>query len=489
MKVNPKNKGSRGSGQNNVGSSLVVIIALVAITTLFAVSIIFKPTSLAIADCQIPTVSARPLASSKKIRAEVFVDGTPSMNGFVAFKDSRYSNTLKTLNTAISEKWQSDQTKFYRFGDNVRDLIPSANFQQARTAAFYPTEAGSENGYPFFLDSEIIDVFKNSAKPSDDSLTVIVTDLTEKAQNMNPIISTIKDKYINAGFSVGILAQRSEYKGKIYDVGLTNEQYEWDTNAPSRKSDPKFYRPFYIVMIGGYANVNYFYERLKESDKDSIKDSKFVIFDQRLASEPFLLSLKESPSLEPEGITNSINYSGVVIEPTSQAQKEQIQLLRLKPDASYKYSYKTSQSALLKNTLATLGDASHIKTKIDASRVDFLSKKFVPYDQAQELVKLVNVKFSNEANDRNEFELQFNPSKNIQDGIYAINLSSFIDKPTALNWLSEWSADEKNGKDGSKTFNVAQLFNGLKELVVTANSDRPDFEKLISKFCFIAEIH
>jgi hypothetical protein len=481
---------TRPSGKSNVRSSFVVVILiLVVIVALFAASIIFKPTNLAIADCQIPTVAVRPIVASKKIRAEIFVDGTPSMNGFVAFKDSRYSNTLKTLNTAISEKWQSDQTKFYRFGDNVRDPIPSANFQQARTAAFYPTEAGNENGYSFFVNSEIIDVFKNSGKPSDDSLTIIVTDLTEKAQNMNPIISTLKDKYINAGFSVGILAQRSEYKGKVYDVGLNNEQYDWDTNAPNRKSDPKFYRPFYIVMIGRYANVNYFYERLKESDKDIIKDSKFVIFDQRLISEPFLLNLEESPSLEPEGITNIINYSGVVIEPNSQAQKEQIQLLRLKPDTSYKYSFKTSKSALLQNTLATFGDVSQIKTKIDASRVDSLSKKFVPYDRSQKLVKLGNVKFSNETNDKTEFELQFNPNKNTSEGIYAINLSNFIEKPASLNWLSEWSADEKNGGDGSKTYNVSQLFYGLKELVVTANSDRPDSDKLISKFCFIAEIH
>lgn len=252
-------------------------------------------------------------------------------------------------------------------------------------------------------------MFKNSGKPSDDSLTIIVTDLTEKAQNMNPIISTLKDKYINAGFSVGILAQRSEYKGKIYDVGLNNEQYDWDT--AKKNSDPKFYRPFYILMIGRYANVNYFYERLKESGKDIIKDSKFVIFDQRLTSEPFLLSVKESASLEPEGLITNINYNGVLIEPTNQDQKERIQLLRLKPDASYKYSYKTSKSALLQNTLATLGDTSQIKPKIEASRVDPLSKKFVTYEQAQELVELANVKFINEANDKTEFELKFNPKK------------------------------------------------------------------------------
>jgi len=487
MKVNPKNKGSTGSGQNNVGSSLFVIILLVAIAALFAASIIFKPTNLAIADCQLPIVAKQPIASSKKIRAEVFVDGTPSMNGFVkGSNDSRYSNTLKTLNTAISEKWQSDQTKFYRFGDNIRDPIPSANFQQARTAAFYPTEAGSENGYPFFLDSEIIDVFKNSIKPSDDSLTIIVTDLTEKDQNMNPIITTLKNRYINEGFSVGILAQRSQYDGKIYDVGLSNKQYPWDTK--SLNNDPKFYRPFYLVMIGRYANVNYFYERLKESDKEVIKDSKFVIFDQRLTSEPFLLNLKESTSLEPEGIINNINYGGVLIEPTNQDQKERIQLLRLKPDTSYKYSFKTTKSGLLQNTLATLGDASQIKPKIEASRVDPLSKKFVVYDQAQELVKLGNVKFSSEANDKTEFELQFNPNKNTSEGIFAINISNLIDKPSPLSWLPDWNANEKNVKDGWKTFNMEQLFKGLQELVITANSDRPDSEKLISKFCFIAEV-
>jgi len=163
--------------------------------------------------------------------------------------------------------------------------------------------------------------------------------------------------------------------------------------------------------------------------------------------------------------------------------------LRLRPDTSYKFTYKTSQSALLQNTLATLGDASQIKLKIDANRVDPLSKKFVNYDQSQELAKLGSVKFSNESTDKTEFELQFNPNKNTPEGIYAINISNFIDKPSSLSWLSDWSADEKNGKDGSKTFNVGQLFKGLQELVVTANSDRTESDKLISKFCFSAEIH
>ena len=488
MKVNPKNKGSRGSGQNNAGSSLFVIILLVAIAALFAASIIFKPANLAIADCQIPKVSSQPqpIVVSKKIRAEVYVDGTPSMNGFVVFNGSRYSNTLKTLNTAILEKWNNAQTTFYRFGDNVQTPIPS--IQDARKLAFYPKDH-SEGEYPFFQESKIIDVF-NLGKPTDDSLTIVITDLTEGDQNMEPVIQSLKERYINTGFSVGILAQRSEYKGKIYDVGLDNQQYRWDTN--DYKSDPKFYRPFYIIMIGRYANVNYFYERLKESEKEIIEDSKFVIFDKRLTSEPFLFSQKESKTLEPEGIISNINYGGFLIEPNNQEQKERIQLLRLRPDTSYKFTYKTSQSALLQNTLATFGDASQIKPKIDANRVDPLSKTFVNYDQTQELAKLGSVKFSNESSDKTEFELQFNPNKNIPEGIYAINISNLIDKPSPLSWLSDWSADEKNGKDGkdgSKTFDVAQLFKGLQELVITANSERSDSDKLIAKFCFIAEIH
>ncbi len=478
MRSNPRN---RPTNSGRKGGLAIVVIVLVAIAAIFGAAIFFKPVSLPI-DCNVAIASSPTSIPSKQIQAQIYVDGTPSINGFVAVSGSRYIRTLRTLSTAITEKWQNARIKFYRFGDNNRNLLPSGDFQQAQTSAFYPKDTASESGYAFFENSQITDVINNTDKANNDSLTLIVTDLTENKQNMLNVLEALKQKYINTDFAVGILALRSEFKGLVYDVGLNNESFSWDTNSLQQKNDSKFYRPFYIIILGKYANVNYFYERLEASDKEIIKDSKFIIFDKKVIASPLVLNLKESKPSEEETIS-SINYGGVSIEPSDQV-KDKIQLLRLKPiDKDYKFTYKINGQAALANTVAVFG--RDVRYEIEANRFDSSTKKFTPDDAAKDFIKLREVTFSNQ---ETEFEVKFNTSKSA-DGTYELKASAFLDKLSPLSWMQDWSADEKNWKDGSKTFNASQLFKGLQELVITANSDRPASDKLMAKLCFVAEIH
>ena len=237
-------------------------------------------------------------------------------------------------------------------------------------------------------------------------------------------------------------------------------------------------------MLGKYANVNYFYERLEASDKEIIKDGKFIIFDKKLVASPLMLSLKDSPSSESEGLVSSINYNGAWIEPSDQ-EKDKIQLLKLKPTGKpSKYIYKINQQAALPNTVATF--ARDIKSEVEANKFSPSTKKFMPDDTAKDFIKVREVKFNNQ---QTEFEVEVNPSETA-DGTYELKVSAYLDKLPPLAWLQDWSADEKNWKDGARTFNVAQLFKGLQELVITTNiSDRPTGDKLMAKLCFVAEIH
>jgi len=478
MKNNLKSKKNRSLN----GGIAIVSIFLVSIAAVFAAAVIFKPINLLV-DCKFAITPQVLVAQSKKIQAQIYIDGTPSMNGFVSLGGSRYIRTLRTLSTAINEKWQNSQTKFYRFGDNNKNLLSSENFQQAQTTAFYPKDTASEVGYPFFENSQITDIL-NTDKATNDGLTLIVTDLTENKQSMLNIFELLKQKYFNSDFAIGILALRSEFNGSVYDVGLNNESFAWNTSSPQQKSDPKFYRPFYIVMLGKYANVNYFYERLEASDKEIIKDGKFIVFDKKLVASPLMLSLKDSPSSESEGLVSSINYNGAWIEPSDQ-EKDKIQLLKLKPTGKpSKYIYKINQQAALPNTVATF--ARDIKSEVEANKFSPSTKKFMPDDTAKDFIKVREVKFNNQ---QTEFEVEVNPSETA-DGTYELKVSAYLDKLPPLAWLQDWSADEKNWKDGARTFNVAQLFKGLQELVITTNiSDRPTGDKLMAKLCFVAEIH
>jgi hypothetical protein len=476
MKFNSRNKRQKSS------SGLIVIaIVLVAIATLVFAVFALKPTNLLV-DCKVPAIRAAVIPPSTKIQSQIYIDGTPSMNGFVTTSGSRYISTLRTLNTAITEKWQNAQIKFYRFGDNNKNLLPPGDFLKAQTTAFYPKDTASVTDYPFFENSQITDVI-NSDKITNDNLTFIVTDLTEKSQDMLSIFELLKTKYINSDFAVGILALRSEFNGTVYDVGINNESFIWNTNSLKQKSDPKSYRPFYIIMLGQYANVNYFYERLASSATEILKDSRFVVFDKKLLATPLVLNLKDSQSLDADEFVSSINYSGALIEPNDQ-EKDKIQLLKLKPtDKPYKYNYKINQQAALPNTIATF--ARDLKFEIEANYFNSSTKKFEANDEAKDFIKVQEIKFNSQ---QTEFEVEFSPSKNT-NGTYELKANAFLDKLLPLPWLQDWNADEKNAKDGSKTFNVSQLFKGLQELVLTANSDRKASDKLMAKLCFIAEIH
>lgn len=482
MKV--RNGSVKGSSRGRNNGFVIIVIILIAIAAMFAAAFLLKPKALAI-DCNVPLVSqtAQLKEHSKKIQAKVYVDGTPSMNGFVTIEGSRYARALRSLNLAITGKWKDAQIQFYRFGDDRREVLTPADFLNAQKPIFYPkTPEDVAANYPWFVNSEINNVV-NADKPSNDSLVLIVTDMTENNQNMRDVFESLKQKYLNAGFSVGVLAQRSQFNGTVYDVGNNNESFEWNTNLPERKKNgDKSYRPFYILMLGRYANINYFYERLVESEPDIAEGGKFVIFDNRIIDSAISLDLKKSPPANTDGVVSESNYKGALIELTEQ-NSSKVQLLKLLPSKSYSYSYKINQQAALPHTVATF--ARELEHTVEASKFDSSVKELVNNDAAKQLVKVQELKFNNQ---QTEVEVKFTIDNNV-DGTYKFIINSTLDKLPVAPWFKEWSSDENNKKDGSRTFNVSQLLNGLHQLVVTAHNDRQTNEKLVSKLCFVAEIH
>jgi hypothetical protein len=479
----PNGRGKSSSRRRNNGFVIIVIV-LMAIAAMFAAAFLLKPKALVI-DCNVPAVpqNVQFREHSKKIQAKVYVDGTPSMNGFVAIEGSRYARALRSLNTAITGKWKEAQIQFYRFGDDRRDLLTPADFLNAQKPIFYPkTPEDVTANYPWFVNSQINNVVK-ADKPTNDSLILIVSDMTENNQNMRDVFESLKQKYINAGFAVGLFAQRSQFNGTVYDVGINNDSFDWNTNSPERKkSGDKSYRPFYILMLGRYANINYFYERLLESEADILESSKFVIFDNRVINSAISLDLQKSPSVNIGGIVSGINYKGAFTELT-ELESSKVQILRLFPNKSYNYIYKINQQAALPHTVASF--ARELEHSVEASKFDTSVKELVKNDAAKQFVEAKELKFNNQ---ETEVEVKFNIDS-YADGTYKFIVSSTLDKLPLLSWFKEWSSDESNKNDGARTFNVFQLLNGLHQLVVTANSDRPKNEKLMSKLCFVAEIH
>jgi hypothetical protein len=158
-------------------------------------------------------------------------------------------------------------------------------------------------------------------------------------------------------------------------------------------------------------------------------------------------------------------------------------MLRLLPEKIYKYRYRIDQQAALPHSAATFARA--VNYTVDSDWFDPAIKEFRKDNSAKQFVQFKEVQFNNQ---QTEFEIIFSPNKDT-NGVYKFTLISYIDRLLPIPWFKEWSSNESNKSNGARTFNVEQLLNSLHQLVITANKERSVEEKLMSKFCFVAEIH
>jgi hypothetical protein len=203
-------------------------------------------------------------ASSAKapFGVDICIDATPSMDGFAAATNSTYSRFLEDLEgSLISGVKNVHDLRFFKFGERIRE-VPRSEFRHARTVGFY-----HEPG--MFRDTNIELALGNKTDPAARAtpgqstkptpplprVTVVITDLFQKDQDVNIVIKQIKDGCLTQGdCSVGVLAIPSEFNGSVYDAHVPTYKY-------ASTADPTTYRPFYLLMFGpeeeliGFADV------------------------------------------------------------------------------------------------------------------------------------------------------------------------------------------------------------------------------------------
>lgn len=204
---------------------------------------------------------------------EVFIDATLSMQGFIADGSlSYYQQTIPILERAVIRN--GGQINFYKFGTEIQDL-PERSYGDAEKKAFYSDGVINKKT----LIEKVID------RANPDNLTIIVTDLFQERADINQLSEKIKSKFLTNGRAVGILGIKSQFAGKIFDVGINNYSFAYSSSGES-----KSLRPFYLLALGNHADIARYFDTLVSGEMSGFPDKQKIIFSKFLTAGPATLS-------------------------------------------------------------------------------------------------------------------------------------------------------------------------------------------------------
>lgn len=171
---------------------------------------------------------------------DICLDATPSMEGFAAAPDSVYLRFIEDLEGSLLAGLETGGSiRYCKFGATLRH-VDRSEFRQARSPAFYREPA-------IFKDTNLQLLLEDRAPGN--RVVVAVTDLFQKDQDLNLVVSQIKDGCLSRpDCSVGLLAVPSAFDGMVHDSKAGSYHHR-------STADPASLRPFYLLMFGPQAHI------------------------------------------------------------------------------------------------------------------------------------------------------------------------------------------------------------------------------------------
>jgi hypothetical protein len=409
-----------------------------------------------------PPAAAEPnsLTPTDGIQLSVLIDGTPSMQGYVNnLSSSRYAQTLKLIDSASSTGWTGAKSavKYYRFGTK-KQVIDRETYLRSQLPAFY------QGGADFSVSR--IDTALDKLAP--DRLDVVVTDLYQKDADVQVVQNQLKDRYLEQGYGVGILAIKSEFNGTIYDVGLSGQRFGYSTVGKA----PTLFHPFYVMVLGSYGNIQHYYEQLQKNGLGDV-EHQFTVFYPQPVRQVSVLDASAALQKLPNAIKQpkALNDGRVVVQKKSAADPVQFFTV---PHKAVAEPFETKVAfAPLPHTLPIQPSAITLTTT--AERYQNKAKGFQPV-QTTDGFQLSDWQVTDNAL---QFKSQFQTDK-LEKGIYRF---SFEASPTELSepvWWKTWTATE-GSLEGAKTNNLLPFLRGLR-LSTTAQMKQQ--KVAIAKLCY-----
>ena len=416
---------------------------------------------------------------SEKLIAHIYFDATISMEGFVFQDSTKYTQICPYLESVILSGWIDGKAVFYRFGEQV-ESIDRYTYLQAGTRDFYNnTRINRETlierviYHEEKLDSNQVsennileDTEEISEEPevvnslSDGNrLIVIVTDLFQDRRDINLLVSKLRDKYIKKDLEIGLFGLRSQFQGTVFDTGYDDRPLPYQSNP----EDPESYRPFYLLVIGRYANIAHYFDRLKENGFD---DAETIIFSRYLVS----------PLLSFDGMVDKTdNLNRKIINPkhSQNPRLKQYEIVDNSEPASIsaKLEYKPLPHAMS-------FDVDTFEVSIITKCSDEGESKLA---KAKASLKVIPTLSKN--NDSNELNVEFSldsqslPRKAVY--LYEVTLSPNVDTFQAPEWCSKWDMGDE--RYGAKTLNLVNFVRDL-SLVTARRKPHPQIAKF---YCYV----
>lgn len=258
------------------------------------------------------------------VDVDIWVDGTPSMAGFVAGDlATTYRKTLPRVEETAYNTWINANVNYYRFEismlpEDFADisgmddyLAGSGQTLEEMTRelyAFAPITAGTKvrayeqssfygkNSYYESFSAGDSDVMKAVTKKvksiaaanwdsqtlpplrtaltmvNPDHLSVIVSDLYEEKGRVEQIGKLMTGCFFEQGKTVAVIGVQSEFAGLIYDIGESDMTIGYGVDENRKFSEYKPH-PFYLLVIGDENEVNYFAQAIKSKLDAEITDN------------------------------------------------------------------------------------------------------------------------------------------------------------------------------------------------------------------------
>lgn len=432
--------------------------------------------------CDHSEITSDPL---NNLAVNVYIDGTPSMEGYVNVTNSRYARTLDNLFNLLEQRTPLTLTgesnnkpaiNYLRLGRNAGELAQPLSGSQHLRAANKEFYDGSS-----FPALEVTEIDAAIAATEPEELTIIVTDLYQADQYVNQVVSDIEERLntIPQG-AVGVIGLRSEFNGTVYTEALSGaSSFQYSNSAPTH--------PFYVLLIGRVDEVSFYMNVLKElSEESGFNDGvELVLFSPERIH-------KTAPVFQKQDTLPGVRV------PSHKMSYGRLVRIDLKDD--------TVQPVVLKNkdaltlpfniSVASIENVFHpssLNPDITRNHQSFnpSSKEFAPKNNPDldNALAVINPSLSTE---NLSFELAVDPTSFKPPGIYFYTLDATVapsngsDRSIVQTWAT-WSsdgADPQSNTDGSRTHNLDNLLQGLSEM--TLAKMRQDNISL-GQYCYLVQ--
>ena len=407
---------------------------------------------------------------SETLIAHIYFDATLSMQGFVNPGPTHYTAIHRHLEGSITTgRWRNAKVKFFRFGEQV-EKIDRNTYLKVESPEFYENkDINRETFIQKVIDSEIplvndtekahnsvkesTEAFESeeeiSASKEENRLVIIVTDLFQDRNDINLLVSQLKEGYLKRGVAVGLLGVRSEFDGKVYDTRSEPIPYKSEEN-------PETFRPFYLLVLGRHADIAHYFDRLTVKVSSEVKT---VIFSNHLVNP---LGSFEGASVDRDNLNSDI---------FDHNQDDRLQQFSI---------VKATEPAKISATLAYVPLPYAMSFESKALEILVIAKhaprgKTEESPDARKCLDVTPTFLENELTVDFSLTPQSLPKENTIY-LYEVTLVPKIDRYGVPEWCSAW--DMGMGRDGSKTLNLVNFVQDLSQ--IAAQIHRPK----IAKFYF-----